>query len=47
MILIPIFESQVDEIRECIDRIDVNVEEVKKKHSAILSAPQPDDSECH
>lgn len=28
-----------------IDRIQANVEEVKKKHSAILSAPQTDESE--
>lgn len=27
-----------------IDRIQTNVEEVKKKHSAILSAPQSDES---
>ena len=35
---------QVDEIREMIDKIAANVDEVKKKHSAILSAPQTDDS---
>lgn len=29
-----------------IDKIAANVDEVKKKHSAILSAPQTDDSEC-
>ena len=29
-----------------IEKIASNVEEVKKKHSAILSAPQTDDSEC-
>lgn len=28
-----------------IDKIQTNVEEVKKKHSAILSAPQTDESE--
>lgn len=28
-----------------IERIQANVEEVKKKHSAILSAPQTDESE--
>lgn len=27
-----------------IDKIQANVEEVKKKHSAILSAPQTDES---
>lgn len=27
-----------------IDKIQANVEEVKKKHSAILSAPQSDES---
>lgn len=36
--------SQVEEIREMIDKIQANVEEVKKKHSAILSAPQSDES---
>ncbi|KAL6264661.1 hypothetical protein P5V15_004761 [Pogonomyrmex californicus] len=35
----------VEEIREMIDRIQTNVEDVKKKHSAILSAPQTDESE--
>lgn len=35
---------QVEEIREMIDKIQANVEEVKKKHSAILSAPQSDES---
>ena len=28
-----------------IDKIAVDVDEVKKKHSAILSAPQTDDSQ--
>lgn len=37
--------AQVEEIREMIDRIQTNVEDVKKKHSAILSAPQTDESE--
>ncbi|XP_022239424.1 syntaxin-like isoform X2 [Limulus polyphemus] len=32
----------VEEIRESIEKIQANVEEVKKKHSAILSAPQTD-----
>lgn len=36
---------KVNEIREMIDKIAVDVDEVKKKHSAILSAPQTDDSE--
>jgi syntaxin 1A len=27
-----------------IDKIQANVEEVKKKHSSILSAPQTDES---
>lgn len=35
----------MEEIREMIDKIQANVEEVKKKHSAILSAPQSDESE--
>ncbi len=34
----------MEEIRENIDKIQSNVEEVKKKHSAILSAPQTDES---
>ncbi|XP_049867549.1 syntaxin-1A isoform X4 [Pectinophora gossypiella] len=37
------FFSEVEEIREMIDKIQANVEEVKKKHSAILSAPQSDE----
>ncbi|CAH2086254.1 unnamed protein product [Euphydryas editha] len=36
--------ENVEEIREMIDKIQANVEEVKKKHSAILSAPQSDES---
>ena len=39
-----ILHFQVDEIRQMIDKISSNVDEVKKKHSAILSAPQTDDS---
>lgn len=42
MIFFPTF--QVEEIRENIEKIQGNVEEVKKKHSAILSAPQTDES---
>jgi syntaxin 1A len=38
------FFSEVEEIRDMIDKIQTNVEEVKKKHSAILSAPQSDES---
>ena len=34
----------MEEIRENIDKIQNNVEEVKRKHSAILSAPQTDES---
>ena len=30
-----------------IDKIASDVDEVKKKHSAILSAPQTDDSQYH
>ncbi|CAH1801316.1 unnamed protein product [Owenia fusiformis] len=37
------FFEKVDEIRGMIDKIAANVDEVKKKHSAILSAPQTDD----
>ena len=39
-----IFSPKVDEIRQMIEKISCNVDEVKKKHSAILSAPQTDDS---
>lgn len=37
------FFEQVEEIRNMIDTISIKVDEVKKKHSAILSAPQTDD----
>ncbi|XP_070498032.1 syntaxin-1A isoform X2 [Chironomus tepperi] len=37
------FFTEVEEVREMIDKIQFNVEEVKKKHSAILSAPQTDE----
>lgn len=37
------FFAEVEEIREMIDKIQANVEEVKKKHSSILSAPQTDE----
>lgn len=37
------FFNEVEEIREMIEKIQNNVEEVKKKHSEILSAPQPDE----
>jgi len=36
---------QVEDIREMIDKVQANVEEVKRIHSAILSAPQTDESE--
>lgn len=36
---------QVEEIRGFIDKIAENVEEVKRKHSAILASPNPDESE--
>ncbi|PSN52751.1 Syntaxin-1A [Blattella germanica] len=39
------FFAEVEEIREMIDKIQANVEEVKKKHSAILSAPQTDEKD--
>lgn len=39
------FFVQVEEIREFIDTIQKKVQEVKKKHSDILSAPQPDDKD--
>ncbi|CAH0555020.1 unnamed protein product [Brassicogethes aeneus] len=38
------FFQEVEEIRDMIDKIQANVEEVKKKHSSILSAPQSDES---
>jgi len=37
------FFQEVEEIRENIDKIQSNVEDVKIKHSAILSAPQTDE----
>lgn len=41
------FFAEVEEVREMIDKIQNNVEEVKKKHSAILSAPQTDESKLN
>ncbi|KFQ99682.1 Syntaxin-1A, partial [Opisthocomus hoazin] len=35
---------QVEEIRGFIDKISENVEEVKRKHSAILASPNPDET---
>lgn len=37
------FFTEVEEIRDNIDKIQACVEEVKRKHSAILSAPQTDE----
>ncbi|XP_039202168.1 syntaxin-1A isoform X3 [Crotalus tigris] len=37
------FFEQVEEIRGFIENISENVEEVKRKHSAILAAPNPDE----
>jgi len=37
------FFLEVEDIRSNIDKIQANVEEVKRKHSAILSAPQTDE----
>ncbi|XP_058424968.1 syntaxin-1A isoform X2 [Diceros bicornis minor] len=37
------FFEQVEEIRGFIDKISGNVEEVKRKHSAILASPNPDE----
>ncbi|XP_069476186.1 syntaxin-2 isoform X2 [Ambystoma mexicanum] len=37
------FFQQVEELRSSIDKITTVVEEVKKKHSTILSAPNPGD----
>ncbi|NWY44333.1 STX1A protein, partial [Sylvia atricapilla] len=39
------FFEQVEEIRGFIDKISENVEEVKRKHSAILASPNPDESD--
>lgn len=36
----------MEEIRGFIDKISGNVEEVKRKHSAILASPNPDESAC-
>ncbi|XP_037092451.1 syntaxin-1A-like isoform X1 [Pollicipes pollicipes] len=37
------FFAEVEEIRENIDKIQANVDEVKKKHSAILASPTTDE----
>ncbi|KAG8455992.1 hypothetical protein GDO86_001975 [Hymenochirus boettgeri] len=37
------FFHQVEDIRNCIAKISENVNEMKKNHSKILSAPNPDD----
>ncbi|XP_028400546.1 syntaxin-like [Dendronephthya gigantea] len=39
----PDFFAEVDEIRNSIQAINRNIEEVRKKHSSILSAPVPDE----
>ncbi|NWX56367.1 STX1A protein, partial [Promerops cafer] len=41
------FFEQVEEIRGFIDKISENVEEVKRKHSAILASPNPDETCGH
>ncbi|NXR65362.1 STX1A protein, partial [Rhadina sibilatrix] len=41
------FFEQVEEIRGFIDKISENVEEVKRKHSAILASPNPDERNDH
>lgn len=38
---------QVEEIRGCIEKLSEDVEKVKKQHSAILAAPNPDESKPH
>lgn len=38
------FLVQVEEIRGCIEKLSEDVEQVKKQHSAILAAPNPDES---
>ncbi|XP_078392064.1 syntaxin-1B [Cetorhinus maximus] len=37
------FFEQVEEIRGCIEKLSEDVERVKKQHSSILAAPNPDD----
>ncbi|XP_062918463.1 syntaxin-1B [Mobula hypostoma] len=37
------FFEQVEEIRGCIEKLSEDVDKVKKQHSAILAAPNPDD----
>lgn len=37
---------QVEEVRGLIDKISYQVEEVRKMHSMILTAPNTDDSKC-
>ncbi|NXQ48164.1 STX1B protein, partial [Catharus fuscescens] len=39
------FFEQVEEIRGCIEKLSEDVEQVKKQHSAILAAPNPDESD--
>ncbi|XP_060679077.1 syntaxin-1B, partial [Hemiscyllium ocellatum] len=38
------FFEQVEEIRSCIEKLSEDVDRVKKQHSAILAAPNPDDN---
>ncbi|XP_042204730.1 syntaxin-1A-like isoform X2 [Homarus americanus] len=38
------FFKEVEEVREMIDRINTNVDNVKKKHCEILSSSQPDEA---
>uniref|UniRef100_A0A3Q3W1K5 t-SNARE coiled-coil homology domain-containing protein n=1 Tax=Mola mola TaxID=94237 RepID=A0A3Q3W1K5_MOLML len=40
------FFRRVEEVRGLIDKISHQVEEVRKIHSMIMSAPNPDDSKC-
>ena len=44
ILLYLVFCFQVEEIRENIDKIQANVDEVKKKHSTILASPTTDES---
>lgn len=39
------FFNEVEEIRETLTKIQENVEEVKEKHSDILSSPESDEGE--
>lgn len=41
----PTWLLQVEEVRGLLDKVTYQVEEVRRMHSMILSAPNPDDSQ--